>query len=318
MDDDRVKKLIRELIIEIGEDPTREGLAKTPERIANTYKEIFGGYDSNSELSVQFSEDSEVVVIRDIQFYSMCEHHMLPFYGKIMLAYSPNGRVFGTTIEDKAKKHSLHDHNEKYQPRLVSIGEGWLVKGFDEALQNTSVGDKKTIEVSAAKGFGERDPGKVRMIPLRKLGEDAEKVSIGDTIEVDNKKGTVRFIGSGRVQMDYNHRFAGKIILYDVNILKELKSDEEKIPGILKRHLPVKDEEISFNKNGKIIDITIPKEIFRAEGLHLNEEDYVHRLNRVRFLVNEPLLYEIAIIPASIISITTALDDSLYETLKRK
>jgi len=179
------------------------------------------------------------------------------------------GEVFETTNEEEAKKHSLHDHNVKYQPRLVSIGEGWLVKGFDEALQNTSVGDKKTIEVSAEKGFGERDSGKVRMIPLRKLGEDAEKVSIGDTIEVDNKKGTVRFIGSGRVQMDYNHRFAGKIILYDVNILKELKSDEEKIPGILKRHLPVKDEEISFNKNGQIVDITIPKEIFRVEGLHI-------------------------------------------------
>jgi len=163
----------------------------------------------------------------------------------------------------------LHDHNVKYQPKLVSIGEGWLIKGFDEALQNTSVGDKKTIEVSADKGFGERDQGKVRMIPLRKLGEDAEKVSIGDTIEVDDKKGTVRFIGSGRVQMDYNHRFAGKVILYNVNVLKELKSDEEKISGILKRHLPVKDEEISFNKNGKIIDITIPSELFRVEGLHL-------------------------------------------------
>ena len=180
-----------------------------------------------------------------------------------------SGEVFETTIEEEAKKHSFHDHNVKYQPKLVSIGEGWLVKGFDEALQNTSVGDKKTIEVSADKGFGERDPGKVRMIPLRKLGEDAEKVSIGDTIEVDNKKGTVRFIGSGRVQMDYNHKFAGKIILYDVNVLKELKSDEEKIPGILKRHLPVKDEEISFDKNGKVIDITIPQEIFRVEGLHL-------------------------------------------------
>ena len=181
------------------------------------------------------------------------------------------GEVFETTIEEEAKKHSLHDHNVKYQPKLVSIGENppWVIKGFDEALQNASVGDKKTIEVSAKKGFGERDPGKVRMIPLRKLGEDAEKVSIGDTIEVDNKKGTVRFIGSGRVQMDYNHKFAGKIILYDVNVLKELKSDEEKIPGILKRHLPVKDEEISFNKNGKIIDIIIPQEIFRVEGLHL-------------------------------------------------
>ena len=95
MDEERIKKLVRELIIEIGEDPTREGLTKTPERIANVYKEIFGGYDSNSELSVQFSEDSEVVVVRDIQFYSMCEHHMLPFFGKIQLAYSPNGRIFG-------------------------------------------------------------------------------------------------------------------------------------------------------------------------------------------------------------------------------
>ena len=95
MDNDRVEKLIRELIIEIGEDPTREGLKDTPKRIASAYKEIFAGYDSDSELSVQFSEDAETVLIRDIQFYSMCEHHMLPFYGKIMLAYSPNGRVFG-------------------------------------------------------------------------------------------------------------------------------------------------------------------------------------------------------------------------------
>ena len=93
MDKERIKKLIRELIIEVGEDPTREGLLDTPERIANMYKEIFSGYDSDSELSVQFSEDSDVVIARNIQFYSMCEHHMLPFFGKIHIAYSPNGRV---------------------------------------------------------------------------------------------------------------------------------------------------------------------------------------------------------------------------------
>ena len=95
MNEERVKKLIRELIIEVGEDPTREGLRETPERIANMYKEIFAGYDSDSELSVQFSEDSDAVIARNIQFYSMCEHHMLPFFGKIHIAYSPNGRVFG-------------------------------------------------------------------------------------------------------------------------------------------------------------------------------------------------------------------------------
>lgn len=95
MNEDRIKRLIRELIIEIGEDPTREGLRETPERIASMYGEIFGGYESDSELSVQFSEDSDTVVARGIQFYSMCEHHMLPFFGKVDIAYSPNGRVFG-------------------------------------------------------------------------------------------------------------------------------------------------------------------------------------------------------------------------------
>ena len=127
MDDERVKKLIRELIIEIGEDTTREGLCDTPERIASAYKEIFGGYDSNSELSVQFSEDSESVVIRDIQFYSMCEHHMLPFFGKIQLAYSPNGRVFGIS--------KLVRLVEKYSRRL-QIQERMTKNIADELFSN--------------------------------------------------------------------------------------------------------------------------------------------------------------------------------------
>lgn len=118
MDEERVKKLVRELIIEVGEDPTREGLRETPERIANMYKEIFSGYDSDSELAVQFSEDSDVVVARDIQFYSMCEHHMLPFFGKMHIAYSPNGRVFGISklvrlVEKHAKRLQIQERITK-------------------------------------------------------------------------------------------------------------------------------------------------------------------------------------------------------------
>ena len=129
MDQERVKKLVRELIIEVGEDPTREGLRETPERIANMYKEIFGGYDSDSELSVQFSEDSDVVIARDIQFYSMCEHHMLPFYGKIHIAYSPNGRVFGIS--------KLVRLVEKYSKRL-QIQER-LTKNIADELHSQGV-----------------------------------------------------------------------------------------------------------------------------------------------------------------------------------
>jgi len=77
------------------------------------------------------------------------------------------GEVFDTSIVEEAKKHSFYDPNIKYQPKLVSVGESWVIKGLDEALENTSVGDKTTIEVSPDKGFGERDSDKVRMIPLR-------------------------------------------------------------------------------------------------------------------------------------------------------
>lgn len=199
--------------------------------------------------------------------------------------------VFETTIEAEAKKHSLHDPNIKYQPKLVSVGESWVIKGLDEALANSKVGDKTTIEVTPDKGFGDRDKGKVRMIPLRKLGEDAEKVSVGDTIEIDDKKAIVRFIGSGRVQVDYNHRFAGKTILYDVNVLKSLDTDDEKIHGILKRHMPVDDSKLVFKKTGTSLDVTIPDELFRTDGLqimkHFMQLDifkFVKSLQKINFL----------------------------------
>ncbi len=201
------------------------------------------------------------------------------------------GEVFETTIEAEAKKHSIHDPNVKYQPKLVSVGESWVIKGLDEALANSKVGDKTAVEVTPDKGFGERDSGKVRMIPLRKLGEDADKVSVGDTIEIDQKKAIIRYIGSGRVQVDYNHRFAGKTILYDVNVLKALETDDEKINGMLKRHMPVDDSKLVFKKTGTSLDITMPEELFRSDGLqvmkHFIQSDifkFVPTLEKINFL----------------------------------
>src|SRR3970040_2520601 len=128
MDKERVKKLVRELIIELGEDPTREGLRNTPERIADMYKEIFGGYDTDAQLSIQFSEDSDVVIAKDIQFYSMCEHHMLPFFGKIHIAYSPNGRIFG--ISKVVRLVEKYSKRLQIQERLTkNIADELFVQG---------------------------------------------------------------------------------------------------------------------------------------------------------------------------------------------
>ncbi|MCJ7638048.1 MAG: GTP cyclohydrolase I FolE [Nitrososphaeraceae archaeon] len=103
----KIEKLIRQLLVELGENPNREGLIGTPKRIAEMYEEIFSGYKMNSELDVSFSEETNAIIAKDIQFYSMCEHHMLPFYGKIHIAYVPNGKVFGLSkLVRLAEKYS--------------------------------------------------------------------------------------------------------------------------------------------------------------------------------------------------------------------
>ncbi len=114
----RIKRLVRQLLIELGEDPDREGLVDTPERVAEMYAEIFSGYNMDSELNVTFSEESDVVVAREIQFYSMCEHHILPFFGKVHIAYIPDGKVFGISklvrlVEKYAKRLQIQERMTK-------------------------------------------------------------------------------------------------------------------------------------------------------------------------------------------------------------
>lgn len=167
MDKNRVKRLIRELIAEIGEDPYREGLVDTPDRIANMYEEIFKGYEAESELSVKFSENSDVVIAKDIQFYSMCEHHILPFFGKIAIAYSPNGKVFGIS--------KLVRLVEKYTTRL-QIQER-ITKNIADELYSEGV--KGVIVIAEGEHLcmrmrGVKNDAKVTSITYRGIYEKKE------------------------------------------------------------------------------------------------------------------------------------------------
>ncbi len=98
------------------------------------------------------------------------------------------GEVFETTIEEEAKKHSLHDPNIKYQPKLISVGESWILKAVDEALEKTSVGDKKTIEVTPAKGFGERDQGKLERFRYASLAKMLKRFQLVIQLRLMTKK----------------------------------------------------------------------------------------------------------------------------------
>lgn len=114
---DKIEEAVKLLLEGIGEDVNREGLVETPARIARMYEEVFSGMDESAEefLSKRFHvENNDIVMEKDIVFYSMCEHHLLPFYGKAHVAYIPNGEVVGLsklarTVETFAKRPQLQE-----------------------------------------------------------------------------------------------------------------------------------------------------------------------------------------------------------------
>ena len=113
----RVERAIREIIEAIGEDPAREGLLDTPARVARMYDELFEGLrvDPRDYLKVGFDEGHhEMVILRDIPFYSVCEHHFMPFHGKAAVGYIPDGRVVGLSklarlVEGYARRPQLQE-----------------------------------------------------------------------------------------------------------------------------------------------------------------------------------------------------------------
>jgi peptidylprolyl isomerase len=174
-----------------------------------------------------------------------------------------------TTIEEEAKKLGIHDPTAKYEPRLIAVGEGWVLEGLDEALLNAEVGKKMKVEIPPEKAFGLRDPSKVRLIPLRKLGDKASQVSIGDVIEVDNRVGIVRYVGSGRVQVDFNHKLAGKTIVYEIEVVKRLETDDEKVRALIKRRLPIPEDKLTYELDNEKLKIEIPSDLFLLDGLQI-------------------------------------------------
>lgn len=121
IDSERIEHLIRDLLKAIGEDPDRAGLIGTPHRVAKMYGEISGGTheEAVSVLGTQFDEDhQEMVIIRDVPFYSMCEHHLLPFFGTAHVGYLPKGKVVG--ISKLARAVDILARQPQVQERLTS------------------------------------------------------------------------------------------------------------------------------------------------------------------------------------------------------
>jgi len=134
----KIRKAVSDIILAIGEDPRREGLVGTPERVAEMYAEIFGGMhqDPKAELGVGFElGHREMVVLKDIPFYSMCEHHLLPFYGVAHVGYIPNddGRIVG--ISKLARVVEIIARRPQVQERMTTE----IADAIDEGIKPAGV-----------------------------------------------------------------------------------------------------------------------------------------------------------------------------------
>lgn len=133
-DQPRVEAAVRELLIAVGEDPDREGLRRTPERVARAYREVFGGMytDPDDVLSTVFAEDhEELVLVKDIPMYSTCEHHLVSFHGVAHVGYIPGESGNVTGLSKLARLVDLYAKRPQVQERLTSQIADALVRKLD-------------------------------------------------------------------------------------------------------------------------------------------------------------------------------------------
>jgi GTP cyclohydrolase I len=156
VDKQAISNAVRAIIRAIGEDPSREGLRDTPRRVADMYAEVFWGlrHDPAEVLSVGFEVDhQEMVIVRDIPFYSMCEHHFLPFHGVAHVGYIPNGRVVG--LSKLARALDILARRPQLQERLTSQ----LADAFMNSLEPAGVGVVVSAEHLCMTMRGIKKPG---------------------------------------------------------------------------------------------------------------------------------------------------------------
>jgi GTP cyclohydrolase I len=172
-----VQDLVRQLLIELGENPDREGLVKTPERVAKALKFLTGGYDADIDEVLNdalFTVDyNEMVIVKDIDFYSLCEHHLLPFFGKCHVAYIPRRRVIGLSkiprlvdvfsrrlqIQERMTNQIAETIREKVDPLGVAV----VCEGTHLCMSMRGVEKQNSFAITSAMLGAFRDNARTRM-----------------------------------------------------------------------------------------------------------------------------------------------------------
>ena len=201
------------------------------------------------------------------------------------------GDIIETTDEELAHEEGVHDEGRTYGPRLVIVGDGYVLRGLDQRLPGVPFDEETDIEIPAAEAFGERDPANVQMIPYRILRSKGVNPVIGAELEIDGRQAIVRSVGAGRVQVDYNHPLAGRKIVYRLKVTENVTDEKKKMEALIgRRFLGIDTGEFKLRKTKKKLRIGVPDQIFFGENIQIAKRGvamdilrYFEELDEVEF-----------------------------------
>jgi len=167
------------------------------------------------------------------------------------------GEIFDVTDEETAKKEGVYNPEVKYGDIPVIVGAGFLLPGLDEALLEMKPGEKRHIELTPSKAFGERRPELVKLLPLSEFEKQNIEATPGSYITVNGVRGRILSVSGGRVSVDFNHPLAGKTLSYDIEIKRAVEKTEEKILAVVKYFTGADDSQISLSISNSTAEVEI-------------------------------------------------------------
>ena len=170
--------------------------------------------------------------------------------------------VFDTTQENIAKEHGLQGKEHDYGPFVICVGENAMLKSLEEQMIGMETGKDYSFEVSAEQAFGRKDAKLLQLIPLSKFREQKIQPVPGLQLNIDGVFGVVKTVSGGRCYVDFNHPLAGKNLAYEVNLIRIVDDDAEKVSSLLNFQLGIKDAKIELKDGSAAISSKneIPKE----------------------------------------------------------
>lgn len=199
-----------------------------------------------------------------------------------------DGKIFDLTNEEIAKKENIYNEKVKYKPVTIVVGAGHVLKGIDEALVGKNVGDSFSIEIPPEKAFGRKNPKLIKIIPASTFKEHNINPYPGLQVNIDGLLGTIISASSGRIIVDFNHPLAGKILNYDIKILKKIDDKKAQLEAIIQMYTDTTPEEIKITENTAQIVMKKPEERV-VKQIEKEAKEFIG-IENIEFVENKSLL----------------------------